>query len=178
MADSISETINWAWCGDESEARALRFLFRKWGVDRSSACLNSAGLVIKAGGGVLVKAGSAFYAIANNVLVTKTANTDMAALSGTVTNAKFNVFVFYIDSAGTLTSAMGTEGATLAAVKFPLTPDLKAAIGFVVINPTGTGNFVGNTTPLDDATVVPNAAYVNLTDAFNPNQFAQLIAGA
>ena len=177
MADSISETINWAWCGDESEARALRFLFRKWGMDRSSACLTSAGLAIKAGGSAVVKAGSAFYAIANNVLVTETANTDMAALSGTVTNAKFNVFVFYIDSAGTLTSAMGTEGATLAAVKFPVTPDRKAAIGFVIINPTGTGNFVGGTTALDDATVVPNAAYVNLTDAFNPNQFAQLMAG-
>ena len=44
----------------------------------------------------------------------------------------------------------------------------KALIGFVVINPTGTGNFVGGTTPLDDATVVPNAAYVNTTEGFDP----------
>ena len=39
----------------------------------------------------------------------------------------------------------------------------------MVISPTGTGNFVGGTTPLDDATVVPNAAYVNLVAAsFDP----------
>jgi hypothetical protein len=135
----------------------------------SSQTLASAGLVIKAGGGVLVKAGSAFYAVANGVLVTKAANTDMAALAGTVTNAKFNVFCFFVDSAGTLTSAMGIEGATLAAVTFPPTPAGKACIGFVVINPTGTGNFVGGTTALDDATVVPTAAYVNTQGAFDPN---------
>ena len=168
MADSISEVVNASWAGEQIKARVLRFLFRKWGMDRSSACLTNAGLVIKAGASAVVKAGSAFYAIANNVLVTKTANTDMAALSGTVTNAKFNVYAFYINSAGTLTSAMGTAGATLAAVIYPPVPGGKATIGFVVINPTGTGNFVGGTTPLDDATVVPNAAYVNLVAGFDP----------
>jgi hypothetical protein len=34
-------------------------------------------------------------------------------------------------------------------------------IGFVIVNPTGTGDFVGGTTDLDDATVAPNAVYVN-----------------
>jgi len=135
----------------------------------SSLLFASGGLAIKAGGSAIVKTGSAFYALANGVLVTKTANTDQAALSGTVTNAKFNVYCFYIDSAGTLTSAMGTEGATLAAVKFPPIPQQKAMIGFVVINPTGTGDFVGGTTALDDATVVPNAAYVNTAGTFDPS---------
>lgn len=134
-----------------------------------SQSLSSAGLAIKAGGSAIVKTGAAaYYGIANGILVTKGAATDMAALSGTVTNAKFNIYCFYIDSAGTLTSAMGTEGATLAAVKFPQTPEGKAMLGFVVINPTGTGNFVGGTTALDDATVVPNAAYVNTIGAFDP----------
>lgn len=178
MADSINEVLNASWAGEQIKQRALRYLFRKLGMDRSSACLTNAGLAIKAGGSAVVKAATAFYAIANNIPVTKAANTDMAALSGTVTNAKFNVFVFYIDSAGNLTSAMGTEGASLAKVVFPVTPDNKAAIGFVIINPTGTGNFVGGTTALDDATVVPTAAYINLTNAFNPNQFAQLMAGS
>lgn len=90
----------------------------------------------------------------------------MAALAGTVTNAKFNVFAFYVDAAGTLTSAMGTEGATLTAVVFPTVATTKAVIGFVIINPTGTGNFVGGTTALDDATVVPNAVYVNTPGVF------------
>jgi hypothetical protein len=134
----------------------------------SSQCFSSAGLAIKTAGSAIVKAGSAFYGIANGVLVNKASSTDMAALSGTVTAAKFNVFVFYIDSAGTLSSAMGTEGATLGAVVFPALPQKTAVIGFVVINPTGTGNFVGGTTALDDATVVPNAVYVNVDGPFDP----------
>ena len=55
-----------------------------------------------------------------------------------------------------------------AAVKWPPLPAGKALVGFVVINPTGTGNFVGGTTALDDATVVPNAAYVSCGGAFDP----------
>lgn len=131
--------------------------------------LSSAGLVIKAGGSALVKAGTAFYAAAGGTLVTKGANTDMAALAGTVTNAKFNVFVFFIDSAGTLTTLMGTEGATLAAVVWPTFPANKACVGFTVINPTGTGGFVGGTTALDDATVVPNAVHISVVGALDPS---------
>jgi hypothetical protein len=130
--------------------------------------MGSAGLVIKAGTSPLVKAGSAVYASVKGKIVKIAANTDMAALSGTVTNAKFNVFVFTVDEAGTLYSQMGTEGASLAAVKWPELSIYRAVIGFVIINPTGTGNFVGGTTALDDATVAPNAAYVNTAGAFDP----------
>lgn len=135
----------------------------------STQTLTSAGLAIKAGASAVVKAGSAFYYSVKGKLGTKAANTDMAALSGTVTNAKFNVFAFFVDDAGTLTSAMGTEGAALANVVFPPIPENKALIGFLIVNPTGTGNFVGGTTALDDATVVPNAAYVNNIGAFDPS---------
>lgn len=127
----------------------------------STQCLSSAGLAIKAGGGVLVKAVPITYALVVGKLVKLAANTDMAALSGTVTNAKFNVFAFYVDVGGALTSQMGTEGATLGAVVLPPLPVNKALLGYLIVNPTGTGNFVGNTTALDDATVVPNAAYIN-----------------
>lgn len=134
--------------------------------------ISSAGLVIKAGGGVLAKAGSAFHTLLSDGkvgrIVPKAANTDMAALSGTVVNATHNVFAFFMDNAGNLTSAMGVAGASLAAVTFPPVPDGKACVGYVHINPTGTGNFVGNTTPLDDATVVPNAVYVNVVGPFDP----------
>lgn len=134
----------------------------------SSACLSSAGLVIKTGGSAIVKSANIIYATANGVLLTKAANTDMAALSGTVTNAMFNVFVFTVSSAGTLYTQMGTEGATLAAVKWPTLDQKRAIIGFVIINPTGTGNFVGGTTAIDDATVVPGAVYANTQGAFDP----------
>lgn len=135
-----------------------------------SRMLSTAALVIKAGASPLVKTGAAaFHATANGVLVTKAAATDMAALVGTVTNAKFNVYVFFVDSAGTLTSAMGTEGATLAAVTWPAFPAGKTCVGFTVINPTGTGNFVGGTSAIDDATIVPNAVHVSVLGAFDPN---------
>ena len=55
---------------------------------------------------------------------------------------------------------MGTAGATLGAVVFPTTADGEA-LAVRHRNPTGTGNFVGGTSALDDATVVPNAVYVN-----------------
>lgn len=130
--------------------------------------LTTGGLAIKAGGGVLAKIVTAVYALVNSKLVLKAAATDMAALSGTVSNAAFNVFVFYMEQDGTLSTVMGTEGASLLAVAFPAAPIDKACIGFTVINPTGTGDFVGGTTALDDATVVPNAVYVNTPFAFSP----------
>lgn len=134
----------------------------------SNRNITSAGLVIKTGGSALAKAGNVFHALLNGKIVSKAANTDMAALSGTVVNATFNVYAFFIDKKGGLTSAMGKEGATLLAVTFPPIPERKACLGYVVINPTGTGNFVGGTTPLDDGTVVPNAVYANITGPFDP----------
>lgn len=147
----------------------LLSVFNPIGDRLSTQYFSSAGLAIKAGASPIVKAGTLSYASVQGKLVKVAANTDMAALSGTVTNAKFNVYAFFIDGAGALTSAMGTEGATLAAVIFPPFPEGKAFIGFVIINPTGTGNFVGGTTALDDATVVPNAAYVNSHGAYDPS---------
>ena len=129
------------------------------------AIYNTGGLAIKAGSSAVVKTVNTIYGQIGATLFSKTA-ADMAALAGTVTADKFNVYVFMIDAAGTLTTSMGTEGATLGAVVFPTVATTKAVIGFVIINPTGTGNFVGGTTPLDDGTVTPNAVYVNTVGAF------------
>lgn len=167
------------WLAGISEARWRDYLlniFRPLVDRQSTLALSSAGLAIKSGGSAIVKTGgSATIAMANGVLRSIAASTDMAALVGSVTNAKFNVFCFFVDSGGNLTTLMGTEGATLAAVKFPQLPIQKAILGFVIINPTGTGPFVGGTTPLDDGTVVPNAVYVNTPTGFDP---ANLIGGA
>jgi hypothetical protein len=147
---------------DARTAANLKPLFEGLCDALSSQMLQTAGLVIKAGGSALVKSGgSAAKVLADGKLVNIAAATDMAALSGTVTNAKFNVFAYFIDSAGTLSSAMGKEAATLAAVKFPTKPQKKTMVGFTIINPTGTGDFVGGTTAIDDATVVPNAVHVS-----------------
>ena len=138
--------------------------------DRMTSCgFQTAALRIKGGSAsAIVQTNAVWSGLVAGVLVQKASATDCAALSGTVTNAKFNVFAHFIDSGGTLTSAMGTEGATLAAVVFPPIPVNKTCIGYVVINPTGTGNFVGGTTALDDATVVPNAVFVNTLGPFDP----------
>lgn len=128
---------------------------------------NSGGLAIKGAGSALAKTANAIYFMIDGKCFTKVA-ADMAALSGTVTNAKFNVFVFTVTSAGTLATRMGVEAATLGGVAFPTIPDGEVMIGFVIINPTGTGDFVGGTTVLDDVTVVPNAVYVNTPFPFSP----------
>ena len=126
--------------------------------------ISSAGLTAN---GALLRAGSAFHSLLNGRIVAKAANSD-TALSGTVVNATHNVFALFIDSAGTLTTAMGVAGASLSAVIFPPVPVGKACVGYVHINPTGTGNFVGGTTTLADGTVVPNAVYVNVIGPFDP----------
>lgn len=129
--------------------------------------LNTGGLAIGSSSKKDVKIANTIYALVGGVLVKKT--TAEIDLSGTVTNAKFNVFVLSINASGTVTATMGTEGATIGAIVFPTIPSDNAVIGFVIINPTGTGNFVGNTTDLDDVTVVPNAVYINTVGTFNPN---------
>lgn len=151
-------------------------MLEAWADRMGNHTISSAGLVIKAGGGVLVKAGAEFDTKLSDGKVgrirTTAINTDMAALSGTVVNGTFNVFAFFIDFAGNLTSQMGIAGASMIAVKFPPIPKGKACIGYVRINPTGTGNFVGNTTALDNVTVVPNAVYRSIVGPFDPTLVA------
>jgi len=173
MLGSISQFLN--AIPFRQVAEGLRIPFNSIAAGCSTQCLTSAGLVITATSGKKTpKTGASItYGSVLGSLVSIASGTDTAALAGTVTNAKFNVYCFYVDGAGALTSAMGTEGATLAAVKFPPTPDPttspKALYGFIIINPTGTGNFVGGTTAIDDATVVPNTVYINVVGDFDPN---------
>lgn len=167
MQGTITQHL--AGLAGESQQKAVRVPMKAIGDRLSSQTLNTAALRIKGGSAsptVQSNAASAF--VVNGKLVTKATSTDMAALSGSVTNAKFNVFAFFIDAAGVLTSAMGIEAVILAGVSFPAVPEGKAVIGFIIVNPTGTGAFVGGTTNLDDGTVVPNAVFVNTLGAFDP----------
>lgn len=158
-----------AGVADYSDQAALRPILQNMADRLSCATFQSAALRIKGGSAsAIVQTNAVWSGLVNGTLVQKASATDCAALVGTVTNAKFNVYAHFIDSAGTLTSQMGTEGATLAAVVFPQIPVNKTVVGYVVINPTGTGNFVGGTTVLDDVTVVPNAVFVNTIGPFDP----------
>lgn len=145
----------------------LQRLFQAALTPMQTQLLTTGALEIKVAGSVLAaSSGTVTYQVKGK-LATKTVS-DMAALAGTVSNAAFNVYVFSVTLGGTLATRMGLEGAALAAVKFPPIPEEEAILGFVIINPTGTGDFVGGTTELDDATVVPTASFVNTPFPFNP----------
>jgi hypothetical protein len=129
----------------------------------SSATLTSPGIVISSGGATTAKTGASdTYGVANGTLWKVASGTTLPALVGTITAAYFNVFCFFVDSAGTITVAMGTQGATLGAVVFPQFPQKKALLGFLIV--TYASTFTGGTTPLDTATTV----YVNSNEAFDP----------
>lgn len=154
---------------DNMAAHALQILLEPIFNRFKSCALSTAGLVIKAGGSALVKTGAAVtHYVANGIKGRIASSTDMPALVGTVTNAKFNVFVFTVDRQGTARVQMGVEGATEAQIKWPELDQTRAILGFIVVNPTGTGNFIGGTTALDDATVVPNVAYISPIGMFDP----------
>jgi hypothetical protein len=140
-----------------------------------SQTVNSAALRIKGGSASpIVQTNAVWYGVVRGKLVTIDTATDWAALSGTVTADLFNVFVFTVDSDGTKYTQMGTEAATLGAVQWPSIDYKRAIVGFLIINPTGTGNFVGGTTDLDDATVTPNAVFINTVGAFDPTAITDL----
>lgn len=161
MIDTIVRWLNMV--PDVAERKGLWAILQSIGDRFSSQCLTSAGLAIKTGGSALAKTGSAAIAyIANGVLQTIAGSTDMPALSGSITATKYNVFCFFADSAGVVTSAMGTEGAAAANVVFPPLPQGKAMIGFLLI--TYASTFVGGSTALDTATTI----YVNTVGAFDP----------
>ncbi len=120
----------------------------------STQAVKTAGLVIKAGGGVLAKIGAAdFYAIVQGSHVTIAASTDMPALTGnTIAANSFNAFCFFVDIAGVVTVAAGTAGTALGLVKMPQFPLGKALVGYLLV--THSATFTGNTTALDTATTV------------------------
>lgn len=137
---------------------------------------SSAGLVITATSGKkLPKTGAAVcYGTVKGKPFSIAAGVDLSALSGTVANGTFNVFCFFANKADesltatNMTTLMGRAGAAMENVVFPKFPEGKTLIGYIIINPTGTGDFVGNTTALDDATVAPNTVYVNAIGPFDP----------
>lgn len=167
MESTVSQVIN--AIPDLSIRKAISTVVSALADRLSSRMLSTPGLVIKAGASALVKTGAAAcHLLVDGKLATIAAATDMPALSGTVTNAKYNVYVYFQDNAGTRTTVMGTEGASLAAIVWPPMPQKKTVIGATIINPTGTGNFVGGTTAIDDGTVVPNAVHISALSGFDP----------
>lgn len=152
---------------DLSIRKALKTILDEL-VDRASTRMISSATLTFTAAATVARTSTVSYMTVDGKLATIGQPINMPALSGTVTNTKFNVFVYLQDSAGVRTAVMGTEGASLAAVVFPETPRKQAIIGFTIINPTGAGNFVGGTTALDDVTVVPNVVNISAVAGMDP----------
>lgn len=163
MAKTITQGVN---LSSADERNALTKL-------QANVCdmvLSSAGLAIGSSSKAKVKIVNTIYFVIDGVLYSKTtAEIAFTATTHDVANAKFAIFVLSIDAAGTVTISKSADAATLAACVFPAVPAANVVIGFVIVNPTGTGAFDASTTELDDVTVVPNAVYVNTPFGFNLN---------
>lgn len=131
----------------------------------SSQALTNPAMAISSGGATTAKIGASdFYASVQGTLVKVAASTTLPALTGLViTAAYFNIACFFVDTAGNLTVAFGTQGSALGLVVFPQFPQGKANIGTLLI--TYASTFTGGTTPLDTATTV----YINAVGgSFDP----------
>lgn len=131
--------------------------------------LNSPGLVIGSSSKKAPKIANTTYFVIDGALGSKTTAEVTLTSANNVANAKYNVIALTMIADGTVTATNGTAADTLATVVLPSTPASSVLLGYVVIHPTGTGGFVGGTTDLDDATVVPNAAYISAPFGFDPN---------
>jgi len=134
--------------------------------------ITPATLVIKAGGGTVPKSSSAFTAMAGGMRQTKSADTDMSVLAGTLATAKAALWAFYIDSAGTITTSTKTADAANAAAALALKPAIpanKVELGYIIVANASGENFVGGTTALDatgiTTTYVSNDGVSDMTAA-------------
>lgn len=125
-------------------------------------------LVIKAAEGTVPKSSGAFTALVAGTYVSKAANTDMCALSGTTAATKYALYDYYMDSAGTITTAKAADAATAAAALalLPTLPINKVRLGYIIVHNGSGSSFVGGTTALDATDIT--VTYVNgtTTDAF------------
>lgn len=163
MIDTVTRYLN--QIHDQRDLANLRPMIE--GIADALSCQSMERAAIAAStGATTCKIGATdWYGIAQGKLQKVAAATVLPALSGTIAQNTFNVYCFYIDSAGTITSQMGTAGATKDLIKFPVRPVGKTLIGAAMFNPTA-GAFVGGTTNADAANT--NIVGLNTMGAFDP----------
>jgi hypothetical protein len=155
---------------DVRERLALLGVFNPLADRYSTRALVNSTLVIKAGSSALAKTGAAdSYFTVKGILVKIAASTDMPALAGgdIVTTNTVNVFCFFVDSAGALTSASGTPGVALANVVFPPFPQGKCLVGILIVTMAAAATFTAGTTALDAANTT--TVFISPTGPFDPS---------
>jgi len=164
MVDNVTRFL--AGLSASRDRTALTPILRAIADRFSSQMFTTGGLTIFTGGASpLAMAATLCHGVVQGAPFSIAANTNMAALSGTIAQNTFNLYVFYIDVNAVLTSAMGTAGAAITSMRFPPMPEGKTMIGYVRLNPTSAA-FIGGTTNLDAAST--NAVYVNTLGAVDP----------
>lgn len=152
---------------DDFTKRTMRRILSAMANALSGQMLAPAALVISGAAAVTAKTGAvAVNATVNGRLLSIPAATVLPVLAGTVLINTFNIFVFYTNAAGVITSNMGTAGTTLNGVIWPQTPIGSVIVGALTVNPT-TASFIGNTTALDAANT--NVVYISPVGAFDPS---------
>lgn len=171
--EKLNQRIN--QFSNKSDARNLVLVLEKIYKRLGNVALTTPNLTV-ATTTTKIKSQADYYGFVGGVLVKKATTDNLITLttSANTTNALFNVVVFTIDSSGTITNRYGTQGATLAAITWPTLPSDEALFGILLLNPTGTGNFVGGTTAVNDGTVVPNAVYISPLSASSFSAIANL----
>ncbi len=134
---------------------------------------SAAGLTIGSSSKKAIKIANTVKALIGGVPVAKTtAEVAFIATTHDVANGKYANFLLSLKADGTVTVTKGADADTAAAAVIPSTPANEVAIGLVQIHPTGTGVFDATSTDLDDATVVPNAVYLDFVGGFRAQNFA------
>lgn len=164
MNDTVTRYIN--QLHDYRDKETLRPILE--GMTDALSCQSMERAAIAAStGAVTCKIGAVdWYGIAQGKLQKIAAATVLPALSGTIAQNTFNVYCFYVDAAGTVTSQMGTAGATKDLIKWPIRPVGKTLVGAAMFNPTSAA-FIGGTTLADAANT--NIVGLNTMGAFDPS---------
>lgn len=123
----------------------------------STQLFNTGGLV-KGTDTTKVKTANAVTYMINGILCLKAATDDLFTVPAvTIVHDAPNVICFYLDAAGTASTAAGRIGAVVAgngtvpnSIKFPLTPENKCLIGFVMIS-AAVADWVGQTNDVETA---------------------------
>lgn len=167
MLDTIVRYLDTGAFSERARAY-LMALFNPIGDRLSTQGLTNSTLVIGSVSKKVPKTGAAdSYFSVKGKLVKIDSGTAMPAISGTISASATNVVCFFVDSAGTTSSLMGTEATTLANVVWPAFPENKALIGFIIITQSAGGPFTGGSTDLDDGT--STVVYVSPVGAFDPS---------
>lgn len=169
VAHGLARTPDWIFIVEKNETEGSKKAlyaqcFTKVAVARGSAAAK-------------VKTTVAAAFLVAGVHYAKGITDDFWTLTGfNVTNGMYNICLLCIDTSGNMQIAAGTEAATLVGVVLGDTPADSCVVAQVEVNPTGTGDFTGGTTDLNDGTVTPNAVYTDLSG--HPDLFGEITLGA